>query len=103
MVGTGFGAQQEPFQTASSMASVVTSLQEGFEFGQAVGFWDDMIKPHWLYAFRAIWCGFDGHAQKVGKLEVNGSDAEEIDTAEDTSPLPSLVKERPSEFEDSKL
>jgi hypothetical protein len=36
------------------------------EFGQATSFRDDVIQPHWLYAFRAIWCGFDGHAQKVG-------------------------------------
>jgi hypothetical protein len=37
------------------------------------------------------------------KLEVSGSDAEENDTAEDTSPLPSLVRKGPAEFEDSKL
>jgi hypothetical protein len=37
------------------------------------------------------------------KLEVNGSDAEENDATEDTSPLPSLVRKGPAEFEDSKL
>jgi hypothetical protein len=37
------------------------------------------------------------------KLEVNGSDAGENDAAEDTSPLPSLVRKGPAEFEDSKL
>jgi len=36
--GPASGLSKNPFpQTASSMASVVTSLQEGFEFGQAVG------------------------------------------------------------------
>jgi hypothetical protein len=37
------------------------------------------------------------------KLEVNGSDAEESDPAGDTSPLPSLVRKGPAEFEDPKL
>jgi hypothetical protein len=35
------------------------------------------------------------------KLEVNGSDAEEKEAVEDTSPLPSLVRKGPVEFEDS--
>ena len=37
------------------------------------------------------------------KLEVNGSQAEEKEVVEDTSPLPSLVRKGPAEFEDSKL
>jgi hypothetical protein len=37
------------------------------------------------------------------KLEINGSEAEKNDTAEDMSPLPSLVRKGPAEFEDSKL
>jgi hypothetical protein len=37
------------------------------------------------------------------KLEVNGTGAEEIPAAEETSPLPSLVSKGPVEFEDPKL
>jgi hypothetical protein len=37
------------------------------------------------------------------KLEVNESDAEEKEAVEDTSPLPSLVRNGPVKFEDSKL
>jgi hypothetical protein len=37
------------------------------------------------------------------KLEVNGSDAEEKEAVEDTSPLPSLIRKGPAEFEDSEL
>ena len=37
------------------------------------------------------------------KLEVNGRDAEENGPPENTSPLPSLVRKGPAEFEDSKL
>ena len=44
---------------------VAEKAPKGSEFGQAAAFWDDVIQPHWLYAFRAIWWG-DGHAQKVG-------------------------------------
>jgi methyl-accepting chemotaxis protein len=37
------------------------------------------------------------------KLEVNGNDAGENDAAEDTSPLPSLVRKGPAESEELKL
>ena len=37
------------------------------------------------------------------KLEVNGSDAEEKEAVEDTSPLPSLTVKGPAEFNDSEL
>ena len=37
------------------------------------------------------------------KLDVNESDAEEKEAVEDTSPLPSLVRNGPVKFEDSKL
>jgi hypothetical protein len=37
------------------------------------------------------------------KLEVNGSEAEEREAAEDRSPLPSLIRKGPAEFEDSQL
>jgi hypothetical protein len=37
------------------------------------------------------------------KLEVNGRDAEENGPAENTSPLPSLVRKGPAEFEESML
>jgi hypothetical protein len=37
------------------------------------------------------------------KLEINESKAKENETAEDSSPLPSLVRKGPAEFEDPKL
>jgi hypothetical protein len=37
------------------------------------------------------------------KLEVNGSGAEEDDTAEDTAPLPSLIRKGPAEFDRTAL
>jgi hypothetical protein len=37
------------------------------------------------------------------KLEVNGSDAEEDEGAVNTAPLPSVVREGPNKFQDSKL
>jgi hypothetical protein len=45
---------------------IAEKAPKGAEFGQAAAFWDDVIQLHWLYAFWAIWRGFDGHAQKVG-------------------------------------